>query len=396
MKNNIGFYVVNGVRYSNKIQAILEAQKTLADISWEFYNDEFNKINWQEEPTASLEELYKIRCQQIRNEYDYIVVMCSGGADSTNVIRSFLNNNIHVDEVVGACPMSGLNNWDWDATNKSVSNTITETKYALLPLMNEIATKYPETRVTQLDYFEYMTEYKTDEWLYECQDWVNPVINAKGKLDKLKHLVALADQGKRIGIVWGIDKPILRYQADGSMFTMITDIGVNNAVQPFKTDYPNVDRILFYWGPELPSMLVKQSHVLARYIYEKENRWLAKIIRDLSTTKFWTEYTNNLHNDFDWDYTRAFTPAIYPNTYDANTFQCSKSAQTFLPPQHDWFNILHKGTYIHQMVESDFNLFYKNLNPKYLNLKKNGFKKFDIKFNIGHYSKFLNISDLIQ
>jgi hypothetical protein len=140
-------------------------------------------------------------------------------------------------------------------------------------------------------------------------------------------------------------------------------------------------------------MLVKQSHILARYIYKKENWWLAKIIRDLGTTKFWTEYTNNLHNDFDWDYTRAFTPAIYPNTYDANTFQCSKSAQTFLPPQHDWFNILHKNTYIHQMVESDFNLFYKNLNPKYLNLKKNGFKKFDIKFNIGHYSNFLNTPD---
>jgi hypothetical protein len=188
MENELGYYSVNNQKYTNKIQAVLEAQKTLADITWDFHNDTFNRINWTSEPNLSLDVLYKMRAQQIRDQYDYVIVMCSGGADSTNVIKSFLNNNIFVDEIVAGAPMSGLNNWNWNNKDTSVSNTISETKYALFPLLNDIASQYPTVKITFNDYFENIIKYKTDEWLYTCQDWINPVVNAKGRLDKFKHI----------------------------------------------------------------------------------------------------------------------------------------------------------------------------------------------------------------
>jgi len=142
MAYELGNYIVNGQRYTNKIQAILEAQKTLADITWDFHNDFFNKIDWTIEPQLSLPQMYKIRAQQIRDQYDYIVIMFSGGADSTNVLYSFLDNNIRVDEIVSSAPMSGLNNWNWNDQDTSVNNTISETKYALFPILDEVAVKF--------------------------------------------------------------------------------------------------------------------------------------------------------------------------------------------------------------------------------------------------------------
>jgi hypothetical protein len=383
-----GYYLVNNKKYVNKIEAVLEAQKTLTEVSWWYHNDIFDRVNWLQEPETTLDTFYKMRAQQIRNKYDYIIIMCSGGADSTNVVKTFLNNNIHVDEVIGGGPMSGLRNWNWNDKDCSVNNTISETKYALLPLMDEIAKKFPKTKVTFNDYFEQIVDYKTDEWLYKCQDWINPVVNAKGRLDKFPHIVKLAEQGKRIGVVWGIDKPVVTYKQNGDLYTKIGDLGVNVADAPFDQDYPNVDRVLFYWTPDMPEMLVKQSHVVAKYVHMKENLWIADTMKKLLDPKYWPTPTNPNPNDFKGEYQRGIVPAIYPTTYDT-VFQCQKSRASFMPLQHDWFYTLHKDTRIHQMIDSDFKLFYKSIHPKYLKPTGNGFQMFSLGYKIGHYTQFL-------
>jgi len=385
-----GYYIVNNKKYVSKIQAVLEAQKTLADISWNFHKDSFDNIDWTNEPNLSLDELYRLRAQQIRDAYDYIIIMCSGGADSTNVVKSFLNNGIHVDEVIGSAPMEGLKNWNWNDKNTSATNTMSETKYALFPLLHEISVNYPNTKVTINDFFEDIINSKTDEWLYKCPDWITPIVTGKGDLNKFKYLKDLAEQGKRIGIVWGCDKPVLRYDEQGNIHTLITDLGVNNVVLPFDTVYPNVNRILFYWGPELPEVLVKQSHVTARFIHKKENRWLVDAVRKLGNTKFWVgkDPTNDSIVNLKGDYQRGIVPAIYPTTVTP-VFQCQKSTIAFLPPQSTWFEQLHHGTRTSQLLESDFKLFYKNINPMYLSTQKTGFKLFAQRYKIGHYTKFI-------
>jgi len=314
--------------------------------------------------------------------------MCSGGADSTNVVRSFLNNNIHVDEVIGSAPMEGLKNWNWNDKDTSANNTMSETKYALFPLMDEIATKYPNVKVTLNDFFQDLVNSKSDEWLYKCPDWINSAIVGKGDLNKFKYLKDLAEQGKRIAVVWGCEKPILRYDPWGNLQTLISDLGVNNVVQPFDEDYPNVNRILFYWGPELPELLVKQSHVVAKFIHTKENLWLSDLVKEVSHVRFQNERNIDRAGHLKGDYQRGIIPAIYPTTVTP-VFQCQKSIQSFLSPQSSWFETLHRDTRIVQQFESDFKLFYKGINPKYLSELKTGFKHFSQRYNIGHYKKFM-------
>ena len=100
MNTEMGYYKVGNKTFAGKLEAVLEAQATKQNVEWNFFDDVFEKINWFEEPTMTIDQLYKIRAQQIREKYDYVVVFASGGADSTNVVKSFINNGIKIDEII--------------------------------------------------------------------------------------------------------------------------------------------------------------------------------------------------------------------------------------------------------------------------------------------------------
>jgi hypothetical protein len=419
MRLELGHYIVNGAVYINKMQAILEAQKTNSEPQWIFHDNEFSKANWLVEPDFSLDEIYKQRALQIREKYDYIVLMVSGGADSTNMLYSFLNNGIHVDEVVGMTPISGMNNWDFNNKDKSVINTASEYKYAQLPLMHYVTEHYPRTKVTMVDTFEKMYAPKTDEWMLDCQDIVNVHTTDMGRIDNLGHVKKLADAGKRIAVVMGTDKPVVTILPDNSVVCLLVDMPVNVPKLPFKEGYPNVDRLLFYWTHEMPEVVIKQSHVVAKSIFLPENQDIYKAIRDmarkqgtrkndhLSTeqvlNKIITERTGLKSYDpksFDpkttgfYDphntYQRRVPSIIYPTTWDTRTFQGGKmdDMNSFFSDNHAWFFLVHKNTRSSETMISDFSSLYKTILPKFLNANRTGFKKFIKFYKIGNVSDF--------
>ena len=70
-------------------------------------------------------------------------------------------------------------------------------------------------------------------------------------------------------------------------------------------------------------------------------------------------------------------------------FQCRKAWGTFMNEQHTWFYQLHSNTKIYEMLKSDFQLFYKNINKKYLKPSGAGFKTFSNYYKIGNISNFI-------
>jgi hypothetical protein len=406
MKSEIGYYSVDGVSFgTGKVSAVLEAQKTGAEVKWHFFDDAFSKVNWLSEPETSLDTLYYLRAQQIRNSYDYVIVFLSGGADSNNVIRTFLNNNIHVDEVIAMIPESGMKNFIADDNNYSAGNVMSETKYAQYPILHEVHTKSPNTKITVIDFFDRLLNLESDRWIYETEgDLIGMSGGQYGRLDSLPHLVNIAEQGKRIASVWGTDKPVLGFGNNGSVFTIIADSPVYLPKYPFKTVYPNVDRILFYYNADLPELMVKQAHVVAREIHKPENKHIFKAahdqrnsmpIHDNITTEqaletiFKTKADEALYSP-KTVYQRGIVPFIYPSTHDADLFQVRKfnQTQTFLPAFNNWITELHGQSRLHQQLVSDFTLFYKNISPKYLNASKTGFQMCLKMFRIGNHDDF--------
>lgn len=423
IKKDVGFYSVNGKEYSNKFDAVMEAQKTNAEVKWNFFDEVFEKVNWTVEPSLSLDQYYRIRAEQIRNEYDYVIVFCSGGADSTNVIKTFINNNIKVDEVIGLAPVSGLNNWEFDKTNVADLNTISETKFAMFPLFEELS-KY-DIKLTLYDFFEDIIKYKDEEWTFDsCGNIVTALTSHFTNVGKISHIAKLIESGKRIALVYGTDKPIVRISPAGDVIFGFADGGINYLNMPDSRSYPNVDRVLFYWTPNLPEMLVKQAHVVAKALHTPQFNEILKneVLVDqkhkfLSTASYqdvldsqqveaqkdniFNRYTSvknqyskiSNYTSYRTVYQRSIVPIIYPSTYSKELFQCQKIEifEGFFTRDQDWIHILHSGTRISEMLMSGTKMLYNSISPSYLNYKGTGFKAIVKIYKIGHTSQFMPI-----
>lgn len=419
MKTEIGYYKVNGQIYSNKFDAVMAAKETGAEVDWYFYDDVFSKLDWTKEPSQTIDELYRIRAQQIRDRYDYIIVFCSGGADSNNVIRTFLKNNIHVDEVVGLAPMSGLKNWNFDPKNVHESNTISETKFALLPLLNEIATANSKIKVTINDFFEEMTNYNDDDWLYrDCGTIVTTLTSHFTDVLKFPHVDKIIQQGKRVGLVYGTDKPVIKVTETGNLYIVFADYGVNYLNMPKERENPLVDRVLFYWTPDLPEIMVKQCHIVAKALTLpefkeiRESRKTGGIPKEglptfsttiansdnvlMSKDVIWQQFLKGqLTQDSDGikinnAYQRAIVPFIYPTTYTKDLFQCQKvdAWQGFFTKDQQWLHALHGSSRVSQMVLSGVKTLYNAIPEKYLNIKGTGFANNFKAYKFGNIDNF--------
>jgi hypothetical protein len=400
MNYELGYYSVNGKKYTSKLLAILDAQQSDADISWYFYQDLFAKVNWKQEPEQSLDELYKLRALQIREKYDYVIIWASGGADSNNVVRTFLNNNIRIDEIIAMAPMNGLNNWNWNTEDRSVANTVSETKFALFPLLDEVANKSPNTKITINDIFDDMLSFKDDEWLYDSTGHMaGPVASVFGRLDKFPHLVKLDEQGKKIACVYGIDKPVVKFHHTNSneLVLFLSDVPSTIARPCFRHAGHNAERVLFYHSHEMPEIMVKQAHVVAKALFMPNNKVILDAVQNqLKATGtlgvLFTPDRRNRHSSKDI-YQRGIVPYIYPTTYTKDLFQCVKvdTENGFFPKNNDWLFELHSNTRLVEMIKSNFLDLYKMLKPKYLNPHGSGFRPFFQAHFIGNRSKFESI-----
>jgi hypothetical protein len=320
--------------------------------------------------------------------------------------------------------MSALHNWNFDDKNISESNTISETKFALLPLLNEVTLKCPRTKVTLHDYFQKMKGYKDEQWVYDGAGNINTVLTSHfTDVLTFKHIDAIVQQGKRVGLVFGSDKPVIRISPDNSMHFLFADAAINYLNTPSHREHPSVDRVLFYTSADLPEMLVKQSHVSARAILLPEHKLIADSLRIsekqtlvsitslqqrieyqekhnmhvVSKAELFSHYMNKLHatnrdNELSAKtiYQRMIVPYIYPTTYTKDLFQCQKvdSDAGFFTRDQSWVHELHKNTRMSEMIISGTKSLYDSISPKYLNMNGSGFINFFNSYKFGTTATF--------
>lgn len=425
MKDDIGHYKVGDKLYSNKFDAVMAAQQSNESVSWNFFDETLSKVNWAVEPEITLDNLYRIRAQQIRDQYDYIIVFCSGGSDSNNVIRTFLNNKIRVDEVMALAPMSGLSNWNFDRSNTNEDNTISETKFALFPILSEIADIDPSIKITINDFFEDIVKYKDEYWAYQaCGNIVTVLTSHFTNVAKFKHIDDLLQSGKRVGLVYGTDKPNIKIAKNGDISFILGDAGINYLNMPAEREHPNLDRVLFYWTPDLPEIMVKQAHVVAKAVHLPQFRHLYGIlysgnpnidIARVSSLHDAIEYQikNNLDPSSKDEifkkcmtylknntriptlstktlYQRAIVPLIYPTTYTKDLYQCVKvnADAGFFTRDQAWLHKLHENTRYSEMVLSATTALYKSISPRYLNVSGTGFVNYFKSYTFAKTSDF--------
>lgn len=93
-------YRVNG-RYINNIYlALHECWRTGADLEFYCGDHNYDHYDWTQEPEQSLEQLMDLHAQYLRNSYQRLILLWSGGTDSHTIYNVFKRNRIHLDEII--------------------------------------------------------------------------------------------------------------------------------------------------------------------------------------------------------------------------------------------------------------------------------------------------------
>jgi len=325
-----------GKKYIGKID-VLRSNEDIDDLTFVLHNGFWLKQKWVE-PTETFNELLKQRCEQIRETYDYVILYYSGGSDSDTMLRSFINNNIHVDEIV----INRISFNKFDAPLKDIELAVHK--------LRGYAKDIPNTRMTVNNI--------TEDILYNFskkQNWIDTAYNGTiGNLRRFNtHLLAELDipmLGKgNVGHILGDMKPVIEQRSDG-YYVKLSGFGLAQW-----SDW-------FYTSPNLPKLHMKQCYMVKNYF--KENNIGVKVIGSLGITEHNLNIRNHLAEACRYKFDDRWQPPKMQglgldiiNNQDTEDSLVYKHMKKYAPKVFDAYMY---GTVIPIVTASNKNLLGKN------------------------------------
>jgi hypothetical protein len=320
-----GYWQVGEKKFLRKYDAQVEGTKNIQRVRYIYFDDIWQHFDRSSLGKFSLKELYKIRAQQLRDEYDYLIVYFSGGGDSYNVIRSFVDNGIKLDEVCVRWPMAAIKAGVYtpDSSNVDPRNTLSEWDYAIKPKLEWLAQAHPEVKINIVDWTENFSEKSYTIELFQTVNNFNDV-EIPFMMSYSPSERELVEKGKKVGSIYGIEKPKI-YRVAGRWFMSFIDIatsmGTPSLINPLGTEY-------FYWSPKFPILAFEQAHTLARYL--DGNPDLKKYFGN-EESQYW-DYDTSLHYR---NMQNTISRQVLYDNWD-NAFQANKPEIPDRADKHFW------------------------------------------------------------
>lgn len=276
-KDKFGYYKVGDYKTYSKVEAIEAHARTGIHPHWYFNEETFLAYNWKVEPTETLEELYARRARQIRENYDYISIFYSGGADAGNILETYVNNGIPFDEIV---------TYNYHSLDPRKDSFFHAEQYNIsYPKIAELRARGIQFKHKVIDLSEIVHKILLDPYFQNnLAYWSNTAFGishlAVGFLrESDREYRQLIDLGKKHAFVFGIEKPRI-YVIDGKYclrFIDMIDNGPSIRTLIMNRDYEHDE--LFYWDPSCCDLLCKQAHVIMRFL--KKNREIMQLNEDI-------------------------------------------------------------------------------------------------------------------
>lgn len=258
-----GYWQVDQKKFTRKFEALKYASRTNQNIKFIFFDDVWTTFNKKELGCNDLKQLYRQRAQQLRDQYDYLILYFSGGADSYNVMRSFIDNGIRLDEVCVKWPMAAIKAsvYTPNTDDTSARNTLSEWDFAIKPVLDWLSQYFPEIKITVVDWTEkFSIKTYTEEIFNNVNNYNDieiPFMMAYSDSEK-----CYLEKGKTVGSIYGIEKPRVAFK-DGKWFMGFIDnataMGTPSLINPSGTEY-------FYWSPKFPILAFEQAHKVCDYL----------------------------------------------------------------------------------------------------------------------------------
>lgn len=338
-----GYWQVENKKFLRKYDALVYATNNKNHVRFYYHNDVWASFDRKKLGKISLQELYRQRAQQLRDTYDYLVLYYSGGADSHNILRTFIDNNIKIDEICVKWPKQLIdgNFYTPNTADTSARNYWSEWNYAVKPVLEWISTYKSDIKITIKDYAESIDKLNIDGVISKLNFirgggiLLNSVISDSD--------VYITNKNKKIAHIYGIDKPLL-YMEDTRVYMFFNDVCLDQAgrgdIDPNNTE-------CFYWTPDFPELPFEQAYQLS--LYYKKNPQMKKFLWERASktpeeksiaNQFQTELARNLLYD-NWDY----------------RFQADKPASASRTDKFFWF-------YEHPELKNLRNKYFENINSR--------------------------------
>ena len=249
------YYSSNGLVFQSKVKALEYQIKTGNEICYYYFDHIYSKLDWTTEPSNTLDFYYREQAQRLREKYDYLILAYSGGYDSTNILETFHFNNIRLDKIVivGAFGQDSGFGADENLNGELYKNAF---PYIEKLGLTSITEKYDYTELFDNPANNLSVLSHGDDWVDHTGGWFSP--HHWFWRDIEKHIIPQNIGSKKVGLIFGRDKPTLQHDSTFNFY----DTPINCYGNIIGTD--NCDRIAFYWDPEYPLILIKQLHVLNR------------------------------------------------------------------------------------------------------------------------------------
>ena len=271
----LGHYTVgNSWFYSNR-DALEAGHCTGEPVAWHYYDDVWAQAHsaghWRNQ---SLKELYYARARQIREQYDYVAVMFSGGWDSRNIIESFSAQGLRIDDIIVFTTQELENSTPFN--NLNPDNWYGEIKYHAVPYAERYAHEHPGTGVIRIEWLDRVAEsYRDAEQVFKDSRpkpgvffgrWLSVATDAQ-----LQRRIG----NRRAALMLGLDKPCVMQTGNTYQGFFPEGLIRNYTYCTRSNGFPdNVIWEPFYWTPDLPELairgwyelidLCKQDPVIAR------------------------------------------------------------------------------------------------------------------------------------
>ena len=323
IQSPFGHWVVADKIYYNKLQAVADAAPRGWWPHFYFHEDQFGRVDWQKQPTESLEQLYNARAQQLRKKYDHITVEFSGGADSWYAMHSFMRQGLHVDAVYHKYVDASSG----DVTDLNPDNQHAEAKFQAFPWFK----KWQELDPNITWEVEYVTDTVIKGWSNVPVDPLEYNGVNVGLMFKLPgisgDLPKFMPIEKNCAVVYGTDKPNLFFE-NGTFYLYFPENPVvyRAYIERKRMGIPVTD-VMFYWDPDCCALLAKQAHIVMNWF--KKNPKMLPLI------------SNRKYRDTNLYYS-IVNALIYPD-YDPD-WQSEKGTGRFNQTHETWFHKNSEGT----------------------------------------------------
>lgn len=375
INRELGFYVCDGKEFSSKILALLHSKQVNKPADWIFNDRVFLSYDWTMEPEETLDQLYDRRARQLREKYDYIILSYSGGADSHNILMSFIRQNLRIDEiVVNYVGTAGKQYIDLDPNNTNAENAGAEHYLQTLPRLKEVQHLIPETKISIFDVsnhiFDFMEGVGDASWVLSKREGINPAGATRFNYLHLIDVRKRFDKEKSIGLVVGVEKPRVGIATDGRFIMRFTDRAANIiTVAEHIKEYTNSTVEFFYWSPDAVPMMIKQGHVIKKYLIANPHMqplWYVPNIKP--------ETVRLVHE-------RILRGLLY-STWNNDWWQADKAVSDWYSEFDKWFIDGHKGSRAVQVWQEGIDYVQTQLSD-FVNDEKDGLKIFYKFYNLG-------------